>query len=86
MDGRQRVLEARATMREIDVDYLVGRNARHLQLCKDLLREGKEVPAELSKCISRDLETAELIRFKGYDLRDAQQRVAEQHRIRRERR
>ena len=84
MDGRQRVLEARATMREIDVAEIAARNAHHLQLCKDLVREGKDVPAELTRCINRDLEVGELISYKGLDLRAAQQRVAEKHRTRRE--
>ena len=41
MDGRQRVLEARATMRELDVEYIAGRNARQIQLCKDIIARGK---------------------------------------------
>ena len=86
MDGRQRVLEARAIMREIDVEYIAARNARQIQLCKDLLARGKTPPAELYRSIDRDLETAELIRFKGLDLRDAQARVSEAHRYHREHR
>ena len=86
MDLRQATLERRAIVREIELENIVASNARHLRLYKDLLREGKEPPAELTRCINRDLETAELISSKGLSLRDAQQRVAQQHRIRRERR
>ena len=86
MDGRQRVLEARATMRELDVEYIAGRNARQIQLCKDIIARGKTPPAELYASIERDLEVGELIRFKGLDLRAAQERVIETHRYRREQR
>ena len=84
MDGRQRVLEARAAMREIEVENIMVRFRQESALAEKLKAAGRKVPRELYDSIKRDAETASLIMVDNLDLRAAQQRVAEKHRTRRE--